>query len=136
MDAKWSNLIVFIGVLLFAALVGGCAHPYTTPEVNRTWLNFLQDNRTTRQQVVTKLGEPTASFENGRIVAYRLIGPNAPDPARDIYLFKPLDGIPPIVARAPEPLDEVDWSVRLEWSLVLVYDPQQIVMRHSVVRRF
>jgi len=63
MDAKWFNLMAFIGALLFAALAGGCAHPYTTPEVNRTWLNFLQDNRTTRQQVVTKLGEPTASFE-------------------------------------------------------------------------
>ena len=120
-------------LFLLAALSAGCAHPYTTAEVNRTWLKFVQDNSTTRQQVVAAFGEPTASFEKGRIVTYRLIGPLAPQ--TDDVFFTPLEKIPPTVAHSPEPLDEVSWSARLEWSLVLVYDGQQVVRRHSVIRR-
>lgn len=41
-------------------------------EAEKDLLGFLQQGLTKRQEVTESLGEPTYSFEDGRILAYRL----------------------------------------------------------------
>lgn len=45
----------------------------TESYVHQRWLSFIQDGKATRKEVITRLGEPTQSYENGRILAYRLL---------------------------------------------------------------
>src|SRR5690349_11868030 len=60
------------GVCIFVA--AGCAQqkPPTTAELQAGWLSFVRDGQTAREQVVLRLGTPTAEFENQRILTYRL----------------------------------------------------------------
>lgn len=51
------------------ALLFGCA---ATPVGNKNLLSVLGPERPTRAQVRAQLGEPSANFENGGVVAYRL----------------------------------------------------------------
>ena len=41
--------------------------------VREYWLNFLKDGSTMRHEVLEHLGEPTEQYEEGRIIAYRLL---------------------------------------------------------------
>lgn len=45
----------------------------TESYVRQRWLPFIQNGKATRKEVITNLGEPTQSYENGRILAYRLL---------------------------------------------------------------
>ncbi len=45
----------------------------TESYVHKRWLPFIQDKRATRKEIITNLGEPTQSYEKGRILAYRLL---------------------------------------------------------------
>lgn len=38
----------------------------------RDLLDFLEDGRTTREDALLALGDPSASYETGRILTYRL----------------------------------------------------------------
>jgi len=65
-----SPLIVRDGLLTAAtALLLGCA---STPVGNKDLVSFFSREPATRAQVRAQLGEPSASFENARVVAYRL----------------------------------------------------------------
>lgn len=43
------------------------------PYVREKWLSFIGDGKTDRNEIVQHLGEPTLSFQNGKILCYRLI---------------------------------------------------------------
>ena len=43
------------------------------PYVRGRWLSYLEDGKTKRQEVIRRLGEPTSSFQDNRILGYRLL---------------------------------------------------------------
>jgi hypothetical protein len=67
--------------LLFAMLasVFACAHEkldetfVSEPYVRERWLPHIADGKTERNEIIQRLGEPTSSFQSGRILGYRLI---------------------------------------------------------------
>ena len=67
--------IAFLTVCAFIA--AGCATPNIKPAdpqllFTSGLLNFLQDGTTTREEVVLKLGVPSAQIEGDRILMYQL----------------------------------------------------------------
>jgi hypothetical protein len=89
-------------------LLGACAStPFGQPEL----LTFIQDGQTTREQVFLALGEPSATYENGRILTFRL--------ARD-------EGGYFLVEKAPG-------FHSVKYSLVLAFDDTGLLRRHSLV---
>lgn len=98
--------VVAVFLVLFA--LAGCA---ANPRGEADLLGFLQDGATRREDVYLRLGEPNAHYESGRILAYRL--------AKDeggLYL-----------------ITAVDWPPK-SYSLILVFDPQGLLSRHSLVQ--
>lgn len=75
-------------------------------------LTFLQDGVTTREDVYMKLAEPSAVWEDGRILTYQL------DHNHQGYV--------------PMRRRETAWTAK--YSLVLSFDKQGILLRHSLVR--
>jgi hypothetical protein len=59
-----------IAVALIASSLTGCTA--TIPPADADLLTFLRAGETTRQEVLGKLGQPSASFEQGRVLTYRV----------------------------------------------------------------
>ena len=62
-------------MIIAASLIIGCsAHlkPMDT-ESQQQMLPFLLDGKTTREEILLKLGEPSGTFESGRILSFRLM---------------------------------------------------------------
>jgi hypothetical protein len=94
----------------FALLLAACA---SEPIGQGGLLDFLDDGRTLRQDVLLKFGDPSAQYEGDRILTYRL--------AQDKAGYFLAGG-----ARS-------DWSVA-PFSLVLVFDDAGVLRRHSLVQ--
>jgi hypothetical protein len=112
---KISTLPTFLLLLLLA----GCATTRSPAggSVEKTFLEFLEDGKTTRQMVILKLGQPSATFEGERILTYRI--------GSDENGYFVLDRHP-------------DWLVRYDWtgtkfSLVLIFDEHDVLQKHSMV---
>jgi hypothetical protein len=43
------------------------------PYVHERWLSYLEDGKTKREEIIRRLGEPTSSFQDNRILGYRLL---------------------------------------------------------------
>ncbi len=114
------------GLLLSLALLPGCvAPPGLTPEQVQAFeagtLAFLKDGVTTRQEALLKLGTPLGRFEGDRILTwdFRILGQNR---------WERVD-----------PSASGGWQVAIQsgsttCSLVLVFDGEGILVRHSLVR--
>jgi len=103
-------------VLVFA-LMACTAHKVQTIDpgvTGYTGLSFLKDSQTTKEELLSNLGTPSAQFEEGRILTYRL------------------DGKYQAVQR-PSGQSPTPWH-RAQYSLVLVFDAAGILQRHSLVR--
>ncbi|MGE5839021.1 MAG: hypothetical protein ACM34H_03745 [Deltaproteobacteria bacterium] len=111
-------------VLAFGLLAAGCATPKVQPAdpqliFKSDMLGFLQDGVTTRDEVVLKLGIPSAQIEGERILMYQLKA----DENGKWHLIAP------------------QWNVNTglrTWSegtcsLVLVFGENSILQRHSLV---
>lgn len=63
-----------LGPLLGLALLAGCTPPLlresTPAEAQVEWLAFLSDGKTTREDVLLRLGTPSARLEGERILTY------------------------------------------------------------------
>jgi hypothetical protein len=99
-------------VLVLGFLVGCATTPI--PGASHDLLKFLQIGQTTREEAVLKLGQPSASFEQEKILTYRL----GEDSKQGYYLMIP--------------------DARREWqgvhySLVLVFDSGGVLQRQSLV---
>lgn len=60
--------------LLGLVLLAGCTPPQLRPaapaELQQEWLAFLCDGKTTREEVLLRLGTPSARLEGERILTY------------------------------------------------------------------
>jgi hypothetical protein len=111
-----------VSVALGAA-AGGCAArstPAQVADVERLQLAFVRDGVTTREEVLLRLGVPSAQFEGERILTYRLgldakgaLGPMSPQVAAEDRRF-------------------AVWT-RSAYNLVLVFDPGNVLRRHSFI---
>ncbi len=99
---RWLSTLIFLTVV-------GCA---TTPVGNRQLLSFLQDGVTTQEEIYLQLAEPSATFEGGRILTYRL------DEDSSGYVLS----------------KRVGRGFTGKYSLVLAIDEKGVLRRHSLVR--
>ena len=107
---------------LALALGLACVDPSASLEKARTFearlLEPVQDGRTTRQEVLLRLGTPSSTFEGGRILTYDFLA----DP----------DG----EWRRVGSSGANDWAYPhpRTASLVLVFGPDDRLVRHSLVK--
>lgn len=65
------RLAVFISI--FSVLLGGCWKVHKLdPSLTNKYEGFIQNGKTTRQQVQNRLGSADSSYENGRILIYHV----------------------------------------------------------------
>jgi len=107
-----------IGIILVAIslllLTVGCETTQAIPGASRDLLDFLNDGTATREEVVLKLGQPSASFEQERILTYR-IGENT---KQGYFVITP---------------NQLRQWLFVNHSLVLVFDNDGILKKHSLV---
>jgi hypothetical protein len=111
--------IVLTGCLVAGILLlAGCA---TTPPLKgrADLLDFLADGKTTREEAVLKLGQPSGMFERENIITYRL----GFEPKNDGYY---------VVEREAQRDGWPTWT-RARYSLVLVFDEAGVLRKHSLV---
>ena len=108
--ARTARLILSVAALLLT----GFEATEVTAAGNPNMFEFLQDGITTRAEVDLKLGRPSLSLGQGKILTYRVGGYSN----RNYYLVK----------QNPER----KWQ-RVQYSLVLVFDENQLLQKHSMV---
>ena len=113
---------ILVCLLLSLILTGCAAHKVQTVSreiTQQTWLSFLKDGKTPKAEALSRLGTPSAQFEGRRILTYRL------------------DGKYEVVVSdyKAHSVGEIlsEWK-RAQYSLVLVFDADKILQRHSLVR--
>ncbi|ASW03445.1 hypothetical protein CJU94_35315 (plasmid) [Paraburkholderia aromaticivorans] len=98
-----------------------CVSACTTdvPHGDRTLLEFLRDGTTSREEVILRLGQPSATFEGERIVTYR-VGSRK----NEGYT----------ISRQREHKWETasDTWVDTHFSLVLVFDDAGVLKKHAL----
>jgi len=96
-------------LLILCLGIAGCA---AAPKGRKDLIDFLDDGVTRRDEVLARLGPPSARFEDSRILAYRL--------ARDEggYLLAASSGT---------------WA-DTDVNLMLVFDGDGVLQRHALVR--
>jgi len=82
-------------------------------------LNFLADGKTTKEEVLVQLGQPSGKFEQEKILTYQL----GYESGNNGYY---------VVERESSWNNEPVW-LNTQYSLVLVFDGQNILRRHSLV---
>jgi hypothetical protein len=98
----WSLL-----TLLIASCAAGKVRPVAGPEGKPpVILAFVEDGTTSRDEVQQQLGAPASSFDQERILAYRL----------------------------DEDFDLTDALPDASYSLIFVFDGRGVLQRHSLVR--
>ena len=107
----------FLAVLILTLTLVGCV---TGPSKGRAdLLNFLADNQTTKEEVILNLGQPSGRFESEKILTYRL---GYESGNKGCY----------VVERISSWSGEPFWA-NARYSLVLVFDGQNILRKHSLV---
>lgn len=132
----------------------------TESYVHKRWLSFIQNRKTSRKEVISHLGEPTEFYENKRILAYRLLLVEKDHKITADYYKKirawEVEGWQSmaweslindrrkalsekgnlLVFRENEN-DEMAYVLRAreaEYSLILVFDDNNILKKHSLLR--
>ena len=106
---------------LIAVLVTGFTTSSLAVDRPRQKLHFLVDGRTTRAAVFEAIGSPSGIYERGRIQTYRLSGNE-----RDGFSIQ---------GHSSAMLTEahLSWATTSH-SLVLVFDPDGTLRRHSLIK--
>lgn len=97
------------------ALVSGCA---STPSGDPHLLDFLADGRTTCAEVRQELGAPSATFQGGSILAYRLGEDEKGYTAGEIN---------------PSAIATIGRWYGFRYSLIVACGPEGVVERHALV---
>ena len=117
-------------LLLAGATLMGCAQPAPldlNKQLETGSLAFLQDCKTTREQVLLRLGIPTAEFEQQRILAYRVEF----DPQGVLKLL-PRDSFIRVTYGEATYAQEPRWE-GVGANVMLVFNDAQVLVRHSLV---
>ena len=99
-------------VTMLAGLLAGCTTT-APPPADPHLLDFLQDGQPTKQTVVLKLGQPSSVLESGHIMTYRV----GQETDRGYFIREAVG---------------TNWFA-VKFSLVLVFDPAEVLERHSLV---
>jgi hypothetical protein len=102
----WTTLLL----LAFAGCMAAPVIPGASPDL----LKFLQDGASTREQIMLRLGQPSATYEQEKILTYR-VGENK---AQGYYLVTP---------------NQLRQWEDVRYSLVLVFDAGGLLQKHSLV---
>ena len=107
-----------LGLALGIACVSPSARQEKAQTFEAALLGPIQDGRTTRQEVLLRLGTPTATFEGGRILTYDFVA------GQDGEWHRAGSG------------QASDWAYPhpRTSSLVLVFGPDDRLVRHSLVK--
>ena len=115
---------VMLLCLILLSLLTACATPKIRPsdveQVIRSELSFIRDGVTTREDVLLKLGTPSAQFEAQRILTYQL----REDKDGRVHVFWP---------RHTEVNPSFTHLGSDIYSLVLVFGSNGVLERHSLV---
>jgi len=107
--------------LFFFALTLGCSPGLTSEKIEQRWLPFLEDGETKKIVILSRLGKPSAQFQRGRILTYRLQTDHR-------GILRPVSqGLEEFV------IDKRLYDVKPMYSLVLIFDEKEILRRHSLV---
>jgi hypothetical protein len=101
----------FLLIQLLAICLVGCAAT-AIPGASPDLLGFLVAGRTTRSQVLTTLGQPSARFEGDRILTYRIGHRNE----QGYFVSVP---------------EEYGWTA--QYSLVLVFNSRGVLQKQNLV---
>jgi hypothetical protein len=99
--------------IVIAAWLPGCVTP-PIPGAQPDLLGFLEIGRTSREDVLLRLGQPSAVFEQERILTYRI----GEDPKQGRYVV------------TPKAL--LSWQ-QVRYSLVLVFDDAGRLLKQNLV---
>lgn len=109
------SLAAAAGLVLF--LSAGCATlGPARPVSDKGLLDFLEDGKTTMEAVFEKLGQPSGTYEKGRILTYRI----GSEEGKGYFIE---NGGPPVYGPFK----------KSKHSLVLIFNEQGILERHSLV---
>ncbi|HXZ96249.1 MAG TPA: hypothetical protein VEG37_04260 [Burkholderiales bacterium] len=107
------NLCLIVAVLLAAGCAASTVAP-ADPKVVGQVLPFIQDGKTSKKEVLSQLGDPDYRHEGGRILAYKM------------WMCAREEQVPFT--------EETRCMDSGAYNLVLVFGPQNLVERHSLVR--
>lgn len=79
-------------------------------ELRQKWLGYLEDGKTKKADILWRLGPPSDSFEEGRIVIYRMV-------------FRDKKGITPI----PK------WFLVGKYQLLMKFNANKVFERHKLL---
>lgn len=100
-----------IPLWLCLLLIIGCAT--TGPLGSKGLLDFLENGRTTKEDILLKLGQPSGTYEDETVLTYRIGG----DEKRGFYVVES---------------NAQGWH-DVNFSLVLIFKKNAILKRHSLV---
>ena len=116
---KW----IISGFLLLPLLCFGCGptHQQLAPDdAKQKWLSFVENGKTTREELLLKLGTPSGRFQGDRILTYRLIADGevlTPAPFEVMYTPHMVSG----------------WRENA-YNLVVVFDENGVAQKHSFIK--
>jgi len=94
------------------------------PQLVRERLPFIQDGKTSKEEILSRLGEPANHYEEGRILSYKM--------CKDIYLPGRLH-VCSTRARDKKDAGPQKWREIARDTLILVFGADNLVERHSMV---
>jgi hypothetical protein len=107
--------VTLLTIIAVVCLIG-CSSYIAPLDPNRTrsWLPFLIEGKTTKEEVLNRLGTPVNQYEDGSIVSY--------------ILRENLNS----QLQVGETGSSRDWKPEI-YNLVLVFGPTEILERYSIV---
>ena len=128
MNPKSTSLLICILVIITACATPN-AHGVDPQLPSRSNLSFIKEGLTTCEEVLTRLGKPSAQYENQRILTYRL--------KKDSHDNRFISLTPMVPETTSTPLDHYDvfdvWGDPSTYSLVLVFGPDGKLRKHNLV---
>jgi len=100
--------------------------PVVDESTQQKWLPFIEDGKTTKEEVLLKLGEPSGQFEGGRIFTYPMT-------------FSEEEGFKVDYERTfichHRGFKTLKLSVsKAEYNLILVFDDKSILSKHNLLK--
>ena len=108
-------------ILLFFLLTGYPGQLLANENIQQKWLPFIENGKITKEEVLLKLGIPSAQFEGEKIFIYKMmLDEKEGFKVASRYINMAWD---PRFSR---------WGIP-EYHLVLVFDKRNILQRHSLL---